>query len=338
MARTPFTVEVLTPEGEVFNDEVEMLSTRTPVGSIGVLANHQPLLTLLDPTELRLYRTESDVLRFAQGEGFLQMSGTHALVLVDEVFPIDELDQATISDRLGEAEQRLERAEDDTEEQRQAARDKRRYEAFAQALRDALSARGALATLLRVDERALAERLITYDTSKPDGIRACAGFVKGWLEAREIDVHDTVFGELPVLTADIGASGGTTLIFHGHLDVVPGHAEQFSPRVEGDRLYGRGAYDMKGGLAAMMCAMRDLVDQDAVRVRFVCVPDEESEDIDTRSIDEVVRGGFPADFAITGEPTDLHVGVQAKGVLAFRLNVHGRSAHGPPRGWATTRS
>ena len=131
MARTPFTVEVLTPEGEVFNDEVEMLSTRTPVGSIGVLANHQPLLTLLDPTELRLYRRESDVLRFAQGEGFLQMSGTHALVLVDEVFPIDELDQATISDRLGEAEQRLERAEDDTEEQRQAARDKRRYEAFA---------------------------------------------------------------------------------------------------------------------------------------------------------------------------------------------------------------
>ena len=109
---------------------------------------------------------------------------------------------------------------------------------------------------------------------------------------------------------------------------MPGHAEQFSPRIEGDRLYGRGAYDMKGGLAAMMCALRDLADQDAVRVRFVCVPDEESEDIDTRSIDEVVRGGFPADFAITGEPTDLHVGVQAKGVLAFRLNVHGRSAHG----------
>jgi succinyl-diaminopimelate desuccinylase len=183
-------------------------------------------------------------------------------------------------------------------------------------------------TLLPVDERALAERLITYDTSRPDGIRACAGFIKGWLEAREVEVHDSVFGELPVLTAEIGPSGSPTLIFHGHLDVVPGHAEQFSPRVEGDRLYGRGAYDMKGGLAAMMCAMRDLANQDAVRVRFVCVPDEESEDIDTRSIDEIVRGGFPADFAITGEPTDMHVGVQAKGVLAFRLNVHGRSAHG----------
>ena len=131
MARTPFTVEVLTPEGEAFNDEVEMLSTRTTVGSIGVLANHQPLLTMLDPTELRLHRSDSEVLRFAQGEGFLQMSGTHALVLVDEVFPIDELDAGAMRDRLREAEQRFERAEEDSEERRQAERDKRRYEAYA---------------------------------------------------------------------------------------------------------------------------------------------------------------------------------------------------------------
>jgi F-type H+-transporting ATPase subunit epsilon len=131
MAHTPFTVEVLTPEGEAFNDEVEMLSTRTTVGSIGVLANHQPLLTMLDPTELRLHRSESEVLRFAQGEGFLQMSGTHALVLVDEVFPIDELDAGTMRDRLREAEQRAERADEDSEERRQAERDRRRYEAFS---------------------------------------------------------------------------------------------------------------------------------------------------------------------------------------------------------------
>ena len=131
MARTPFTVEVLTPEGEVFNDEVEMVSTRTSVGSIGILANHQPLLAMLNPTELRLHKSESEVLRFAQGEGFLQMSGTHALVLVDEVFPIDELDAGTISDRLREAEQRSERAEPDSEERRQAERDRRRYEAFS---------------------------------------------------------------------------------------------------------------------------------------------------------------------------------------------------------------
>ena len=179
-----------------------------------------------------------------------------------------------------------------------------------------------------MDERALAERLITYDTSTMDGIRAAAGFVKGWLEAREIEVRDSVFRDLPVLTASVGPAGGPTLVFHGHLDVVPGHADQFAPRVEGDRLYGRGAYDMKGGLAAMMCALRDVAEQDRVRVRFLCAPDEESEDIDTRSTDDVVKGGFRGDFAITGEPTDLHVGVQAKGVLACRVEVHGRSAHG----------
>ena len=131
MARTPFTVEVLTPEGEVFNDEVEMLSTFTPVGSIGVLANHQPLLTLLDPTELRLHRSGGEVLRFAQGEGYLQTSGTHALVLVDEIVPVDQLDQGTVSERLREAEQRVSESEEGSEERRQAERDRRRYEAFA---------------------------------------------------------------------------------------------------------------------------------------------------------------------------------------------------------------
>ncbi len=104
MARTPFTVEVLTPEGEVFNDEVEMVSTRTSVGSIGILANHQPLLAMLDPTELRLYKSETEVIRYAQGEGFLQMTGDRALVLVDEVFSVDELDAADLRDRLQRAE------------------------------------------------------------------------------------------------------------------------------------------------------------------------------------------------------------------------------------------
>jgi F-type H+-transporting ATPase subunit epsilon len=130
MARTPFKVEVLTPEGEVFNDEVEMVSTKTTIGSIGLLANHQPLLAMLDPTELRLYKSESDVVRFAQGEGFLQIAGEHALVLVDEVFPVDQLDTGELRSRLERAESELSNAEEDTEEARAAARDKRRYEAF----------------------------------------------------------------------------------------------------------------------------------------------------------------------------------------------------------------
>jgi succinyl-diaminopimelate desuccinylase len=178
-----------------------------------------------------------------------------------------------------------------------------------------------------VDERVLTERLITYDTSSVEGLRAAAGFVKGWLDARDIAVEDHVFGDLHVLTAQVGPVEGPTLLLHGHLDVVPGRPEQFVPRLEGDRLFGRGAYDMKGGLAAMMCALHDLADQQQVRVRLLCVPDEESEDIDRRTSDDVVRRGFVGDFAITGEPTNLHVGVQAKGVLSCRMVVHGRAAH-----------
>ena len=130
MARTPFQVEVLTPEGEAFNDEVEMVSTRTSVGSIGILANHMPLLGMLDPTELRLYKSDSDVIRYAQGEGFLQVYGNRALLLVDEVFEIDELDAGNLEDRLRRAEEEIENSEEDTEERRAAERDKRRYEAF----------------------------------------------------------------------------------------------------------------------------------------------------------------------------------------------------------------
>jgi succinyl-diaminopimelate desuccinylase len=182
-----------------------------------------------------------------------------------------------------------------------------------------------------VDERALAERLITFDTSRAEEIAAAAAFVKGWLEQRDIEVREQAHNGLPVLVAEVGPDltrPAPTVILHGHLDVVPGHEEQFEPRVEGDRLIGRGAYDMKGGLAAMMCAVQDCAAQDRVRVRFLCVPDEEAEDVDERSTDELVRAGMRGDFAITGEPTNLHIGIQAKGVLALRVEVSGRSAHG----------
>jgi succinyl-diaminopimelate desuccinylase len=118
------------------------------------------------------------------------------------------------------------------------------------------------------------------------------------------------------------------VILHGHLDVVPAYAEQFEPRVEGDRLIGRGAYDMKGALAAMMWALKDVSAQDRVRVRFICVPDEESDDVSSRSTDVIVAGGYRGDFALTGEPTDLHIGIQAKGVLAVRVAISGVAAHG----------
>jgi succinyl-diaminopimelate desuccinylase len=187
---------------------------------------------------------------------------------------------------------------------------------------------GVAVILACVHEQALTERLIGYDTSTPDGVREAAGFVKGWLEARDVEALDGIHNDLPVIAATVGGDSGPTIVLHGHLDVVPGRPEQFEPRVEGDRLYGRGAYDMKGGLAAMMCAARDLASQSAVRVHFVCVSDEESDEAEARGSDYLVEKGYTGDFAITGEPTDLHIGVQAKGVLALRIEVSGKAAHG----------
>jgi F-type H+-transporting ATPase subunit epsilon len=130
MAKTKFPCEVLTPEGEVFNDEVEMISTRTTVGSIGVLANHAPLMAILDPTELRLYRSDNDVVSFAQGEGYLQVVENTAMVLVEEAHSPEDLDRSEIESRLKEARDGMERAEEDSEERSRYERNVKRYETF----------------------------------------------------------------------------------------------------------------------------------------------------------------------------------------------------------------
>jgi F-type H+-transporting ATPase subunit epsilon len=130
VARSKFPVEVLTPEGEVFSDEVEMLSTRTVVGSIGVLAHHEPVLARLEPTELRLYRSEAEIVSFAQAEGYLQFAANRALVLVEEAIAPEDLDRSTLEGRLAEARTAAELAEEGTEQHARAERDGRRYEAF----------------------------------------------------------------------------------------------------------------------------------------------------------------------------------------------------------------
>jgi succinyl-diaminopimelate desuccinylase len=180
-----------------------------------------------------------------------------------------------------------------------------------------------------MDELALAKRLIAFDTSNAEGLRRAAEFVGGWLESNDIAAKQTEARNLPVTTAEVGAADGApTLVLHGHMDVVPGGQDQFEPRIEGDRLLGRGAYDMKGALAVMLVVLHDLRDQQDVRLRLGIVSDEESEEEANRGSDALVASGFIGDFAITGEPTNLQVGVQAKGVLAMRLQVRGRSAHG----------
>lgn len=127
-----FPAEVITPEGEVFAEEIEMLSTVTADGTIGILARHEPLLALLEPTELRLYRSidDSDIVRFAQAEGYLQFQDNRALVLVEEAVRPDALDRSTLETKLSEARTAAESAPDGSEQRARAQRDMKRYQAF----------------------------------------------------------------------------------------------------------------------------------------------------------------------------------------------------------------
>jgi F-type H+-transporting ATPase subunit epsilon len=138
VARTPFAVEVLTPEGLVFGGEAEMVSTRTEVGEIGVLANHAPVLALLAPAELRLHISENEIKRYAQGEGYLQVQSNRALVLVEDCIEPERVDVAEQRERLQKAQavideaggRRTEEGEEPSARLHQAYRDKRRAETF----------------------------------------------------------------------------------------------------------------------------------------------------------------------------------------------------------------
>jgi F-type H+-transporting ATPase subunit epsilon len=130
VAHTKFRCQVLTPEGEVFNDEVEMVSTRTSVGTLGILAHHAPLMGMLEPTELRLYKTENDILRLAQSEGYLQVADNQCLLLVEDAIEPEKLNRSDLEEKLRACEQEAERADEDSEERQRHERDARRYRAF----------------------------------------------------------------------------------------------------------------------------------------------------------------------------------------------------------------
>ncbi|HUR73433.1 MAG TPA: ATP synthase F1 subunit epsilon [Sporichthya sp.] len=130
MAHAKFPTKVLTPDGEVFSGEVEMVSTRTTLGLISILARHSPLLGTLEPTELRLHKGEGEIARYAQSEGYLQVGNNEALLLVEEVHPVEKLDAEDLRRRLQEAEEAIAQSEEGTETRRAALQDKRRWEVF----------------------------------------------------------------------------------------------------------------------------------------------------------------------------------------------------------------
>jgi F-type H+-transporting ATPase subunit epsilon len=124
------SVEVLTPEGEVFRGEVEQVSTRTATGEIGILANHVPILAALEPTELRLHISDSEIESYAQAHGWLQVFANHAQLLVEEAIPPDQLDSGRLREQMDEAEQRLSEAEEGSAAYDRAEKDRERAEKF----------------------------------------------------------------------------------------------------------------------------------------------------------------------------------------------------------------
>jgi succinyl-diaminopimelate desuccinylase len=157
-------------------------------------------------------------------------------------------------------------------------------------------------------------------------------FIHGWFDARGLETRRYrgagPDGELASLVVRVG-SGEPRILLHGHADVVPGEDEQFEPAEEDGELFGRGAYDMKGALAAMMYATHDLNQSGCeCTVDLLVVPDEEREYGGPTGAEVLIQNGYTGDFLITGEPTDFHIGTQAKGVLDLRITVYGKSAHG----------
>src|SRR3954465_3620730 len=186
-----------------------------------------------------------------------------------------------------------------------------------------------------MDVAELTARLVAIDSVNPSLVSGGAGegeitqFVARW--AADAGLEATVLEETPgrpsVVVRAAGSGGGRTLLLCGHVDTVgvEGMADPFAPRVEGDRLYGPGAYDMKAGVAAALVACREAAALAlAGDVVVAAVADEEHASL---GIQEVLGHGR-ADPAIVTEPTELQLAVAHKGFVWAEIEVAGRAAHG----------
>src|SRR3954454_24953433 len=187
------------------------------------------------------------------------------------------------------------------------------------------------------EARALLAELVAIDSVNPRLVPGGAGeaeiarFVGGWMEARglEVDVSDAEPGRPNAVGRARGRGGGRTLLLNAHMDVVgvDGMRDPFRPRAEGNRLYGRGAYDMKAGLAAIMVAAAAAAERGlAGDVVVAAVCDEEFASAGAQAVARAVT----ADAAIVTEPTgeQMAVAVAHKGFTWHEIVVHGRAAHG----------
>ncbi|MGE5703670.1 MAG: M20 family metallopeptidase [Clostridia bacterium] len=174
----------------------------------------------------------------------------------------------------------------------------------------------------------LASNLIQMESTSPERINQSVEFCADWLQRRGVPVQVWENQGLKMVTADIGkVRAGRTLVLNGHLDVVPGQPDNFVPRIEGGRLHGRGSYDMLGAVAAMMVLTAEAaLNPPNCRIILQLVPDEEKGgELGTAYL---VEQGSRGDFVICGEPTNLNIAVQAKGVMQVKVEFSGVAAHG----------
>jgi acetylornithine deacetylase len=183
--------------------------------------------------------------------------------------------------------------------------------------------------------RPLLERLVAIDSVNPTLVSGGAGeaelgrFVADWLAQRglESDYYEVAPGRANVIGRVRGSGGGRSLLLNAHLDTVGlgGPDGGLTPRVEGTRLYGRGAYDMKGSLAAIMLVAAAAAELHlSGDVIVAAVADEEDKSIGSEQVAASVR----ADAAVVAEPTELRVAIAHKGFVWLELATTGRAAHG----------
>ncbi|MFI6513526.1 M20/M25/M40 family metallo-hydrolase [Streptosporangium sp. NPDC050855] len=188
-----------------------------------------------------------------------------------------------------------------------------------------------------LDPTRLLARLVAIDSVNPDlvpggaGEAAMADFCGRWLAARGFEIHrlERRPGRPSLVAIAHGSGGGRSLMLNGHLDTV-GVADYagdaLAPQIRDGKMFGRGAFDMKGGIAAMMCAAARATAGGSLRgdVILACVADEEHASSGTQEVLEF----FTADAAIVTEPSQLEITLAHKGFAWFDVEIQGRAAHG----------
>jgi succinyl-diaminopimelate desuccinylase len=171
-------------------------------------------------------------------------------------------------------------------------------------------------------------------SDRPDQLTAITDYVEGYLrDVPGLFLHRSEAEGKPALVATYNDTRTPTIMFNGHLDVVPASPEQFEPRREGNRLYGRGSQDMKSGVAVLMRLLKEFATNHNadgphtlpnIGVQFVTDEEIGGE----AGTGRLQKEGWGCELLVITEPTDLRICYEQKGILWLRMRMRGTSAHG----------